>query len=114
MLECELSPAARQDMASHIGREESASVVASSARAVVGLHLLIATAGVSGQLYTAIGGNMRGASKSSSRSKHTMIQAPQPSIGLIFCVLCLAHCVVLSVQMRLGAGLHTGQAGACR
>lgn len=37
--ECELSPAARQDMASHIGREESASVVASSARVVTGLHL---------------------------------------------------------------------------
>lgn len=37
--ECALSPAPRPGMASHIGREESASVVASSARVAVGSHL---------------------------------------------------------------------------
>lgn len=37
---CGPSPAARQGMASHIGPEGSAFVVASSARVVIGLHLL--------------------------------------------------------------------------
>lgn len=115
-LECELSPAARQDMASHIGREESASAVASSARVVAGLHLFANRD--NRVLATSVHYFRReqAGSKSCARSGHsrTVIQAPQSSIWLVLCVLGLPHCVLLSIRVRLGAGLHTGQASACR
>ncbi len=99
-LECELSPAARQDMASHIGREELASVVASSARVVAGLHLFgnrdnraLATS-VHYFWREQVG------SKSCARSGHsrTVIQAPQSSVWLALCVFGLTHCVLLSIR----------------
>lgn len=54
---------------------------------------------------------MRGGRAAQGGLYRTVIQTPQPSIWLVLCVLCLAHCVILPMAgaIRSGSPYRTGR-----